>query len=109
MTTNIDPDLDTVIVHFDVPPDQQASFVQELVAAVEVSVATLPGFRSATFLVSDDGTRVMNVAQWDSAELYERAMAHDIASDSRVPEVVEGHGAHEAHLDRYRVAHAVHD
>lgn len=108
MTTTIDPDLYTVVVHFDVPPDQQRSFVDELAAAVEVSVATLPGFRTATFLTSDDGTRVMNIAQWDSAALYELARTQDISINSAVPDVVEGHSAHEAHLDGYQVAHARH-
>lgn len=106
--TTIAPELHTVIVHFEVPPDQQRSFVDELGAAVDASIATLPGFRSAAFLTSDDGTRVMNIAQWESAELYDHAMADDVAIHSEVPQVVERHGAHEAHLDGFRVAHTLH-
>ena len=32
----------------------------------------LPGFRSANIHLSTDGTRVVNYAQWDSAEAFRR-------------------------------------
>ena len=45
-------------------------------AATEEVMRHQPGFRSANIHVSTDGTRVVNYAQWDTAEAY-RAMLDD--------------------------------
>jgi heme-degrading monooxygenase HmoA len=36
----------------------------------------LPGFRSANIHISTDGTRVVNYAQWDSAEAFAAMQAN---------------------------------
>lgn len=96
------PEPFTVIVHFEVRPENQQSFVDELTD----TIANLAGFRSATFWASDDGTTVVNLAQWDSGDAYETSINSDKTADSGVLELVERHGAREVHLDSYRLARA---
>ena len=40
-----------------------------------------PGFRSANIHVSTDRTRVVNYAQWDSAEAYQAMLADSTARE----------------------------
>jgi quinol monooxygenase YgiN len=63
----------TLINVFTVDPDRATQLADLLHTATEEVMRHQPGFRSANIHVSTDGTRVVNYAQWDSAEAY-RAM-----------------------------------
>ena len=66
----------TLINVFTVEPDRAAELAALLDTATEEVMRHRPGFLSANIHVSTDGTRVVNYAQWDSAEAY-RAMLSD--------------------------------
>jgi quinol monooxygenase YgiN len=55
---------------FTIDPDQSAKLTALLQTATENVMRHQPGFRSANIHLSTDGTRVVNYAQWDSAEAY---------------------------------------
>jgi heme-degrading monooxygenase HmoA len=63
----------TLINVFTVDPDRATQLADLLHTATEEVMRHQPGFRSANIHVSTDGTRVVNYAQWDTAEAY-RAM-----------------------------------
>lgn len=100
----LDPDLFTMIINFEVPPANQLRFVEDLLGAVEGTIATLPGFRSATFLMSNDRTRIINLAQWESAEVYQESMRSEVARNAGIGRVIQRHGATVGHADSYGVA-----
>jgi quinol monooxygenase YgiN len=66
----------TLINVFTVEPDRAAELAALLDTATQEVMRHRPGFRSANIHVSTDGTRVVNYAQWDSAEAF-RAMLSD--------------------------------
>lgn len=69
-TLSLDNKLTTVIIIFDVKPEQQ----DELIAAIGEfleTVKTQPGFVSANLHKSIDGVKVANYAQWASLEEYQ--------------------------------------
>ncbi len=66
----------TLINVFTVDPDRAAELAALLHTATDDVMRHRPGFRSANIHLSTDGTRVVNYAQWDSAEAY-RAMLED--------------------------------
>ncbi|WBB79920.1 antibiotic biosynthesis monooxygenase [Micromonospora sp. WMMD882] len=66
-----DPDLVTLINVFTVAPGRQADLVAALDRTTREFFATLPGFRSANVHASQDGTRVVNYAQWTSAAHFQ--------------------------------------
>jgi quinol monooxygenase YgiN len=66
----------TLINVFTVEPDRAGELAALLHTATQEVMRHRPGFRSANIHVSTDGTRVVNYAQWDSAEAY-RAMLAD--------------------------------
>jgi heme-degrading monooxygenase HmoA len=63
----------TLINTFTVEPDRARELADLLTSATEAVMQRQPGFKSANIHLSTDGTRVVNYAQWDSAEAY-RAM-----------------------------------
>jgi heme-degrading monooxygenase HmoA len=75
-------DVMTLVNVFTVAPSRQQELVDALVAATENVMADMPGFVSANIHRSDDGTRVVNYAQWRSREDFaamrqnERATEH---------------------------------
>lgn len=66
----------TLINVFTVDPDRATQLADLLHAATEEVMRHQPGFRSANIHVSTDGTRVVNYAQWDSAESYQAMLAN---------------------------------
>lgn len=100
----IDPDLFTVIVEFDVAAADGESFLDELTAAAEASIVPNPGFRSSVFQISSDHTRVVNYAQWDSEDAYRRSMTSSNPGVGRVRDVVARHGARMVATDFYSIA-----
>ena len=66
----------TLINVFTVDPDRAAELAALLRTATEKVMRHQPGFRSANIHVSTDGTRVLNYAQWDTAEAYGAMLAN---------------------------------
>ncbi len=77
-TTTIDPDanLATLINVFIVDPAHQQELVEVLVTATEEVMRHRPGFIAANIHAGAEGTRVVNYAQWESADAF-RAMLTD--------------------------------
>jgi quinol monooxygenase YgiN len=69
----------TLINVFTVAPDRARALAQLLAEATEEVMAHLPGFVSAKIHVSADGTRVVNYAQWASAEAFSTMQADPTA------------------------------
>jgi heme-degrading monooxygenase HmoA len=66
----------TLINVFTVAPERASELAELLRVATEEKMRFVPGFISANIHVSTDGTRVVNYAQWQSAEAYQ-AMFED--------------------------------
>ena len=69
----------TLINVFSVEPERAAELAALLDDVTEKVMRHVPGFISANIHVSTDGTRVVNYAQWDSAEAF-GAMQSDPAA-----------------------------
>jgi hypothetical protein len=69
-----DNDVYTLINVFTVAPDKQQQLVDTLIETTERVIKRIPGFVSASFHKSLDGTRVVNYAQWKNREAFERVM-----------------------------------
>jgi quinol monooxygenase YgiN len=81
MMTTIEPHSDyaTLINVFTIDPDKAAELAAVLDSATEEVMRRQPGFRSANIHISTDHTRVVNYAQWDSAESYRAMLANPAA------------------------------
>jgi quinol monooxygenase YgiN len=66
----------TLINVFTVEPDRAADLAALLHIATEKVMRHQPGFRSANIHLSTDGTRVVNYAQWESADDYSAMLAN---------------------------------
>jgi quinol monooxygenase YgiN len=75
----------TLINVFTVDPDRAAELAALLHTATDDVMRHRPGFRSANIHLSTDGIRVVNYAQWDSAEAY-RAMLEDPTTQQHMRE-----------------------
>ncbi|MFI6600753.1 antibiotic biosynthesis monooxygenase family protein [Nonomuraea sp. NPDC050536] len=77
MTTTIstEAELATLINVFTVRPERQRELVDLLVTATEEVMRHRPGFISANIHASLDGDRVVNYAQWESAEAFHAMLA----------------------------------
>ena len=69
-------DLATLINVFTVDPERQQELVELLVTATEKVMQHRPGFVAANIHAGAEGTRVVNYAQWESADAF-RAMLAD--------------------------------
>ena len=81
MSAKIDPSASvfTLINVFDVAPEDQDELAELLVDVTESTMKHIPGFVSASIHVSDDGERVINYAQWESREHFERMLNNEDA------------------------------
>jgi len=73
-------DLFTQIVEFTTSPERQHNLIAALAAEMERWVRQRPGFLSASFHTSDDGTHVTNYAQWQTEADF-RAFVADPQGD----------------------------
>ena len=64
----------TLINVFTVEPEKAADLAGLLTSATENVMQHQPGFRSANIHLSTDRTRVVNYAQWDSPQAYEKML-----------------------------------
>ncbi|GCE51434.1 heme-degrading monooxygenase HmoA [Thermosporothrix hazakensis] len=60
----------TLINVFSVRPGKQQELLDHVSEFSERVAKKMPGFISATFHASFDGSRVVNVAQWESTEAF---------------------------------------
>jgi quinol monooxygenase YgiN len=86
----------TLINVFSVAPENQQPLLDLLVHATREVMAKQPGFVSANFHKSVDGTRVVNYAQWASKEAFEAMMRNPEARPHM--EAAARLATYEAHL-----------
>jgi quinol monooxygenase YgiN len=96
----------TLINVFTVEPARADELAAVLSAATEQVMKHVEGFRSANIHVSTDGTRVVNYAQWDSAEAYQRMLANPVAREhmTAAADIADGF---EPHLYTVESVHTV--
>lgn len=75
-TINADSELFTLINVFNVNPDKQQELVDLLIEATEQSMKHIPGFVSANIHKSSDGKKVVNYAQWQSRDHFEKMLSN---------------------------------
>lgn len=80
-TIRRDTDCATLINVFTVEPESAAELATLLASATEDVMQHQPGFRSANIHLSTDRTRVVNYAQWDSAEAYQAMLSDPTARE----------------------------
>lgn len=71
----------TLINVFTVEPANATALVELLDQATEEVMRHQDGFRTANLHLSADRTRVVNYAQWDSPEAYQRMLADPVARE----------------------------
>jgi quinol monooxygenase YgiN len=71
----------TLINVFTVEPGRAAELAEVLAAATENVMQHYEGFRSANIHISTDGTRVLNYAQWESAQAYQAMLGDPVARE----------------------------
>jgi quinol monooxygenase YgiN len=69
----------TLINVFTVQPDRARELADLLTAATEEVMQHVDGFISANIHLSTDGTRVVNYAQWRSAEAFQAMLSNPTA------------------------------
>ena len=84
-TIAVDNPVATLINVFTVEPDRQRRLVDLLVRATDEVMRHLPGFVAANIHASSDGTRVVNYAQWQSADAFQ-AMLGDPTAQAHMRE-----------------------
>lgn len=70
----------TLVNMFTVRPEDQRRMYDEIVDVTGV-IRRFPGFVSANVHLSEDGTRVVNYAQWRSREEFEAMQTHPSVQD----------------------------
>jgi heme-degrading monooxygenase HmoA len=71
----------TLINVFTVDPGRARELAGLLTTATDEVMQYVPGFVSANIHLSTDGTRVVNYAQWDSAEAFQAMMKNPAAHE----------------------------
>ncbi len=75
----------TLINVFTVEPAKASELATILDDATDKVMRHVPGFVSANIHVSTDGTRVVNYAQWKSAEAYQAMLVDPTAREHMAP------------------------
>jgi quinol monooxygenase YgiN len=79
----------TMINTLTVKPENQQELMAYLKQMTEEDVVKLPGFISANFHLSEDGTRIVNYAQWRSIEDLQAMLKNFPAHVKRCQELAE--------------------
>lgn len=80
-TISVDAPVATLINVFTVQPERQRELADLLITATEEVMQHLPGFIAANIHVSTDGVRVVNYAQWETAEAFQAMLANPEAKE----------------------------
>ena len=91
-----DADYATLINVFTVQPDRARELADALTAATEEVMQHVEGFISANIHLSTDGTRVVNYAQWRSAEAFQAMLSNPTARQhmAQCAELADGFEPH---------------
>ncbi|GAA4951858.1 antibiotic biosynthesis monooxygenase [Streptomonospora halophila] len=86
----------TLINVFTVRPERQRELADCLAAATDEVMRHVPGFVSANIHISGDGERVVNYAQWESAESFQRMLQDPVAKEhmDRAAAIADGFEPH---------------
>lgn len=86
----------TLINVFTVQPDRARTLADLLTAATEEVMRHVDGFISANIHLSTDGTRVVNYAQWRSADAFQAMLANPDARHhmAACAELADGYEPH---------------
>ncbi len=103
-TISVGAPVATLINVFVVRPERQRQLVELLVRATEEVIRHRPGFVAANIHASEDGTRVVNYAQWESAEAF-RAMLADPVAREHMAECGELAESFDPHLHTVESVH----
>jgi heme-degrading monooxygenase HmoA len=95
----------TLINIFVVAPDRAAELADLLGEVTEHTMRHVPGFISANIHLSNDGERVVNYAQWESAEAF-RAMLADPAARAHMDQCASIATSFDPHLYTVESVHA---
>ena len=95
----------TLINVFTVEPEQARQLADLLTAATEDVMQHIDGFISANIHLSTDGTRVVNYAQWRSAEAFQ-AMLHNPTARQHMAQCAELAIGYEPHLYTVESVHS---
>jgi quinol monooxygenase YgiN len=87
----------TLINVFTVEPERARQLTDLLTAATEDVMQHIDGFISANIHLSTDGTRVVNYAQWRSAEAFQ-AMLQNKTAQQHMALCAELAGGYDPHL-----------
>ncbi|MFQ6230493.1 antibiotic biosynthesis monooxygenase family protein [Nocardia sp. NPDC002869] len=80
-TISVDAPVVTLINVFTVAANRQQELVELLVRATEEVIQHRPGFVAANIHASLDGERVVNYAQWRTAEDFHAMLEHPAAQE----------------------------
>ena len=95
----------TLINVFTVQPERARELADLLTAATEDVMQHIDGFISANIHLSTDGTRVVNYAQWRSAEAMQ-AMRQDPTARRHMAQAAELADGFEPHLYTVESVHS---
>lgn len=86
----------TLINVFTVQPERQRELAGLLITATEEVMQHLPGFVAANIHVSADGVRVVNYAQWETAEAFQAMLGNPEAKKhmEQAAAIAEGFDPH---------------
>lgn len=94
----------TLINVFTVEPQRARELAELLRIATDEVMRYLPGFISANIHLSADGTRVVNYAQWESAEAFQ-AMTNNPHAREHMDRCAVIAGSFDPHLYTVESAH----
>jgi quinol monooxygenase YgiN len=98
----------TLINVFTVQPDRARQLADLLTAATEEVMQYIDGFISANIHLSTDGTRVVNYAQWRSAEAFQAMLQNSTAQQHMAlcAELADGYDPHLYTVESVHTAHS---
>jgi len=97
----------TLINVFTVEPERARQLADLLTAATEEVMRRIDGFISANIHLSTDGTRVVNYAQWRSAEAFQ-AMLQNSTAQQHMALCAELANGFDPHLYTVESVHTAH-
>lgn len=103
VTISTDNAVATLINVFTVAPEHQQTLIDLLVEATSTTMRHVPGFISASFHKSADGTRVVNYAQWRRAKDFDAMLQNPKAREHMKP--IQDLATNDAHI--YTVVESV--
>ena len=98
----------TILMDFEVEPDQQQALIDGIAEQVELYFRHDPAFVSISFHASEDGLRVVNYAQWRSRQAWAWApTGPDAPASAAIRAVLDRCGGRRVGLDFFSVAGVV--